>query len=93
MSDRDWDIGDRPRVRVEFVDLSDVLGDPQAVTVTVKLPGGTATTITATHVSTGIYDAYVSLSTSGLWAVRAAGTGGLQAAAEAVLTVRRSEVI
>jgi hypothetical protein len=90
----EFDIGDRPRVRVQFVDLSGLAGDPAQVDIRARNPTATTlATLTATRIATGVYDAFIDLTSPGDWGVRAVGTGGLQAAAEAVFTVRRSEVL
>jgi hypothetical protein len=92
-----YDIGDLVRLSASFTDSDLVSRDPTAVTVRVKTPSGVATAyvygIDASVVkdSTGHYHIDVSVTETGIYRWRWEGTGAIQAAEEASITVRSSE--
>lgn len=88
----EYDVGDLVRVKGTFK-VSDTLTNPTAVTLKVKKPDGTVSTVATTNASTGVYHADVSIDQAGTWRYRFAGTGDAQAAGESVFVVRRQEVV
>lgn len=88
----DWDIGDAPTVSVTWADAAGMAIDAMTV-VTVKKPDGSTLAPTATHGATGVYTVNIEFDQPGFWRFRFVASGGLTAAEEKTLFVRRSVVL
>jgi len=92
-----FDIGDRPRVTATFTDIDGTPATPSTIVVKVRNPAGIETTYTSpdatiTTPATGTvrFTWPEPLDTPGVWAVRIAGTAGVEAAAETTFRVAPS---
>jgi len=88
-----YDRGDLVRLTCAFTDAAGAAADPTAVAVTIKAPDDTVTTGAATKSAVGSYYFDLSITQSGVYAYRFAGTGAVQAAAEGQLRVKPSFVL
>jgi len=92
-----YDCGDVVRVTASFTDISSNPADPTGVTLRVKQPDATMNVHTypgdITKDGTGIYHFDLSITESGDWYYRFEGTGAVQAAAETLFHVYRSNVV
>jgi hypothetical protein len=99
MSATYYDIGDRPTLQFEFRDEDGNLADPSEVKIKQRVPDGTETEFVfgtdseVQRFSEGRYRFRPYLNAAGRWAVRAIGTGLVEAAEETYLTVRESVFI
>ena len=99
MSNKVYDIGDRPRIYNTFHDDSDPpeLIDPTAIIFTLRKPDGTflpAEAIgDATKISLGLWTWTIPIpfDSSGTWWVRTAATSPIQTAEELALPVQKSK--
>lgn len=90
-----FDVGDVVRLAFVFTDAADVATDPSTVTVKVRAPDGTITTLTFANNevvkdSAGHYHYDVDVDQDGIWRYRAESTGTAQAAVESRFEVRKS---
>lgn len=88
-----YDIGDKVRLKATF-EQDDSGVDPDTVTLKVKAPDGTITTVTdgsMTHTTTGVYSYDVDVDQVGMWHFKFTSTGAYQAAGEGTFRVRPSE--
>lgn len=92
-----YDRGDVVRLTANFTNLSNTATDPTAVALRVKQPDGTVVVYnypaTIAKDSTGQYHYDLSIAESGDYYYRYEGTGAVQAAAEGLFHVHRSNVI
>lgn len=77
-----YDVGDVVTLAATFTDPDGTAADPTTVTVSIQEPDGTESTPAAVQDSTGVYHYDLTLSASGRWRARIAGTGAIVAAAE-----------
>lgn len=92
-----FDIGDRPRITATFTDIDGAAATPSTIVVRTRNPSGIETTytspnaaITTPAVGTVRFMWPAPLDQAGVWAVRIAGTAGLEAAAETTFRVAPS---
>jgi uncharacterized protein YfaS (alpha-2-macroglobulin family) len=86
------DIGDAVRVTCTFRNEAGALANPTAVTLQVRAPSGTVTTVSNSSTGTGVYSGVVSPDAEGVWRYRFTGTGAVAQAQEGMFTVRRRRV-
>lgn len=86
------DIGDTKVLTGTFRNASGALANPTTVTLRVRKPDGTTSTVSNSNSSTGIYTASVPLDQSGVWRYKWWGTGAVAEAGEGWFTVRRERV-
>lgn len=87
-----YDIGDRIRLKVEFRAIdSDALADPTTVTCKVKAPLGGIEDAVTSHVSQGVFIAFIEPDEPGVWTYKFYGTGDVVAAGAKSFVVNRSE--
>lgn len=96
-----YDIGDKTRLSVTFLNIAGAVADPTTVTLKLRTPAPAS--VESSHVygvdiavvreSTGIYHYDLSLPTSGVWWYRWDATGAVEAADEQFLTVRASRFV
>lgn len=93
-----YDVGDRVRLSAEFT-VSGADTDPTAVTLQIKDPSGTVTTLTygtdaaLKRDSEGKFYYDLDITMHGTWVYRFAGTETAAAAEERVLYVRASAIV
>jgi hypothetical protein len=87
-----YDIGDAVRVSVTFRNEAGALANPTSVTLTVRAPDETVTTVSNSTSTTGIYSGVVTPDAEGVWRYRFTGTGAVAQAQEGMFTVRRRRV-
>jgi hypothetical protein len=93
-----YDRGDVVRLSANFTDMSDNAADPDSVTLRVKQPDATVTVYVypggdIVKDGTGQYHYDLPIADSGDWYYRYEGTGAVQAAAENLFHVYKSNVI
>jgi hypothetical protein len=92
-----YDIGDLVRLTGTFTDLDGTATDPSGITMSIKIPNGTVTTLTygvdgsLYRSSTGIYYTDFAPTMEGLHYYRFAGTGAVTAAEEQNFYVRKRQ--
>lgn len=89
----EFDIGDRPIVRVEFRDEVGALTSPTTVVFSYQRPNGAEVVNQAptSNPTAGVFTyALPTIDQAGTWWYRAKGTGALVAAVEGSFEVRRS---
>ena len=67
--------------------------DPTTVSLVIKAPDGTVTTVTPTRISTGVYSYNLSLVEAGYYYYKFYGTGNLTASDDGTLFVRESPTL
>lgn len=88
-----FDVGDMVLLTGTFTDLNEIPADPNTVTLKVRDPQGNITEyaeVDMAHPETGTWSYELLLTRGGEWTYRFAGTGGLVAAGEKTILVRRS---
>lgn len=80
------------RLSGTFRDINNNLADPTTVVCSVRTPDGVVAEYTPTKLSTGIYYYDLTLTQSGVYTFRYAGTGALIAASDKNFTVAVSEI-
>lgn len=87
-----YDQGTRVRLTATFRDDTAALTSPAVVECKVGEPDGTVVTLSASNVSLGVFEAFVTPDAPGEWWVRWAGTSGLVVASERRFLVRARKV-
>lgn len=91
---KEYDVGDSVRTTALFK-VNGTLTDPSGITLRVKSPSGSITTLTyptgISKNSTGSYSADIELTASGDWWYRWESTGTVRSARERRLSVRKTE--
>lgn len=91
-----YDVGDLVRVTATFTNLEGTASDPEGVSVRVRQPDGTVTTLVygtdnaVVRDNTGVYHVDIDATTAGTWSYRFAGTGTGRGAAESTFFVQRT---
>lgn len=83
-----YDIGDLVTLTATLTNTAGTLSDPTSVTLTVRKPDGSSSTVSNTRSSTGVYTADVTIDQAGEWNYRWEGTGALVVAEEGQFYVR-----
>ena len=91
-----YDIGDRPSIKAEFVDDAGDPVDPTAITYQLKHPDATIDSETAAAatnptVGTWLWPLPAVFDAAGTWFVRVEATAGIQASEELTLEVQASQ--
>lgn len=92
----EYDIGSSVQLSAAFFNNAGILADPTAIALRVKDPTGTVTVYTGAQVTrqeAGIYSLNLALAHPGRYFYRFEGTGGVLAAADNMLFVRKSPVL
>ncbi len=84
-------LGQTVTLRATITDADGTLTNA-TVTATAKKPDRSTASLSASNVSTGVYDVEVALIQPGDWYYRIVASGALAAAKEGRLTVRKSNV-
>lgn len=92
-----YDIGDLIRLTGSFSDLAGTATDPTGITLSIRLPSGTITTLTygvdasVYRLSTGFYYSDFAPTMEGLHYYRFAGTGAVTAAEEQNFYIKKRQ--
>lgn len=86
----EYDIGDKVTLYMWFYDGNGSPADPTTISVSVKNPAGTTSTPTATKISTGYYEAYVTPDKSGRWWYKYTSDSTFGVVEETYFDVKRS---
>lgn len=88
-----FDVGDQVRIAADFTNLAGIAADPTSVTLTVRSPNQTVTTVSGVvNSAVGSYYGDVTLDQVGEWNYRWVGTGALVVAEEGSFYVRVRKV-
>ena len=85
-----YDIGSQARLIGTFADEAGDPANPSGVSVIIRAPDGTTTTVSASQQTTGIWFYVLSLSQAGIYYYRFVGSGALIATGDGYLTVNDS---
>lgn len=86
-----YDVGDSPVLTATFRDRDTELKDPTTVVCRVLPPSGTEQNPSPAQVSTGVYEAVITIDEPGVWHYRFEGTGAVEAAGDHKFKVRETQ--
>lgn len=87
-----YDVGDTIRLQARFTDTGGNPIDPDSVTIMVRHPDESESSLPLEHPSSGVYYSDFTITDSGTYRWRVFSTGSLAMAGESVFTARRQWV-